>query len=281
VPIDESALDRYATEKLSGDKPSIKPAMLAIDRASQTVARPAASPKAVLRNRLDAFHASLEGKVVVSRETSNLSIEQYRRLAATLHAVQAERGLKTLLISSAVPGEGKTLTATNLALTLSESYGRKVLLIDADLRRPSIHTSFGLANVVGLGDALRSANAEVNPIQISPTLSVLPAGPADRSPLAALTSERMRSLVAESASHFDWVLLDSPPVGLLSDAQLVSRVCDGVLFVIAAGATPYAMVQRSIAEIGADRIVGTVLNRVDMHVLTVHDYYGHHYAPTR
>jgi capsular exopolysaccharide synthesis family protein len=279
VLIDESALDRYSTEKPSAtDKSPAKPTFAA-ERTSQIPAKSRVAAEPARRNRVDAFHASLEGKLVVSRETSSVSVEQYRRLAATLLAVQAERELKTLLVSSSVPGEGKTLTVTNLALTLSESYGRRVLLIDADLRRPSVHSSFGLANAIGLGDALRSDHPQLNPIQISPALSVLPAGPADRSPMAALSSDRMRSLVAESATRFDWVLLDSPPVGLLSDAQVVSRICDGVLFVIGAGSTPYSLVQRSIAEIGAERIVGTVLNRVDVQTLTVHDYYGHHYAP--
>jgi capsular exopolysaccharide synthesis family protein len=281
VPIDESALDRYSTERPSTEKPdkSSAKSAFATERMPPIPAKSRSSAEPARRNRVDAFHASLEGKLVVSRETSSVSVEQYRRLAATLLAVQAERGLKTLLVSSSVPGEGKTLTVTNLALTLSESYGRRVLLIDADLRRPSVHTSFGLANAIGLGDALRSDHPQLNPIQLSPTLSVLPAGPADRSPMAELSSDRMRSLVAESASRFDWVLLDSPPIGLLSDAQLVSRICDGVLFVIGAGSTPFSLVQRSIAEIGADRIVGTVLNRVDMDALMVHDYYGHHYAP--
>ncbi len=281
VMSDESALDRYSPERPPTDKSDKSPAKptFVADRTSQIPAKSRGPAEPARRNRVDAFHASLEGKLVVSRETSSVSVEQYRRLAATLLAVQAERGLKTLLVSSSVPGEGKTLTVTNLALTLSESYGRRVLLIDADLRRPSVHTAFGLANAIGLGDALRSDHPQLNPIQISPALSVLPAGPADRSPLAALSSDRMRSLVAESATRFDWVLLDSPPIGLLSDAQLVSRICDGVLFVIGAGSTPYSLVQRSIAEIGADRIVGTVLNRVDIQALTVHDYYGHHYAP--
>src|SRR5439155_17912408 len=108
--------------------------------------------------------------------------------------------------------------------------------------------------------------------QVTPPLSVLPAGQPGASPIAALSSDRMRTVIADAAKQFDWVLLDTPPVGLLSDAHLVARVTDGVLFVIAAGSTPYPVVLRSIAEIGADRIVGTVLNRVDARALQVQDY---------
>ena len=113
---------------------------------------------------------------------------------------------------------------------------------------------------------------------VSPNLSVLPAGQAGGTTIAALSSDGMRMVVSEAAKQFDWVLLDTPPVGLLSDAHLVARVTDGVLFVIAAGSTPYSVVQRSIAEIGADRIVGTVLNRVEPSSLPAQDYYGRYYS---
>ena len=87
----------------------------------------------------------LHGKLVVDRDLNPTSAEQYRRLGATLHGLQGERGLKTLMVSSTVPQEGKTLTVINLALTISESYNRRVLVLDADLRRPTIHEAFGLA----------------------------------------------------------------------------------------------------------------------------------------
>ena len=269
VVVDASAFDRYAVER--------EPAQF--ERARHEVLAPSRRvdlpPPA--REPFQAFHRSLEGRVVTSHETSPVSVEQYRRLAVALIAAQAERGMKTLMVSSAVPHEGKTLTIANLAVTLSESYARSVLLIDADLRRPCIHELFGLPNVRGLADALRS-DVPVEPVQISPTLSVLPAGPSDDTAMAGLSSDRMRALVAEAASRFDWVLVDTPPVGLLSDANLVARVTDGVLFVIAAGSTPYQLVQRGIDEMGADRVIGTVLNRVNEKVLGSRSYYGRYYT---
>ena len=213
-----------------------------------------------------------------SRETSAVSIEQYRRLAATLLSIQTERGLKSLIVSSAMPSEGKTLTVTNLALTLSEAYGRRVLLVDADFRRPGVHEMFGVMNASGLAEALQSANRSPSLVPISATLSLVMTGHASSSPIAALSSERMRTFVADAAQRFDWVLIDTPPIGLLTDANLVARVTDGVLFVVAAGVTPYTVVQRSIAEIGADRIVGVVLNRADTPALKVHAYYDSYYG---
>jgi capsular exopolysaccharide synthesis family protein len=222
--------------------------------------------------------SSARGKLVVTPEIEPASIEQYRRLAATLDGLQSEGGLKSLMVSSALPREGKTLTVANLALTLSESYRRKVLLIDADFHRPSVHELFGIANSAGLAGALHSSDGRWQPIQVSATLSVLPAGRIDDSATAALSSDRLRTLVASAASSFDWVLLDTPPVGMLTDAHLVARATDGVLFVIAAGMTPYALVQRSLNEIGKDRIVGTVLNRIEEHALPVRDYYHRQYS---
>lgn len=265
VLVDRSVLERYSVER---------PSAVVHERSVQLREVPAAPPAPARRDRSTAFHASLEAKFVVGHEASEDVVEQYRRLAATLHAAQGERGLKTLLVSSAVPNEGKTLTVANLALTLSESYGRRVLVIDADLRRPSIHKLFSVTNVTGLAEAVRSHDGIIRPIQLSPTLSVLPAGRAGQNLMAALSSDRMRELVADAASSFDWVILDSPPVGVLSDAQLVARGCDGVLFVIAAGSTPYHLVQRSIAELGPERIVGVVLNRAPAESFAVSSYYG-------
>jgi capsular exopolysaccharide synthesis family protein len=200
-------------------------------------------------------------------------VEQYRRLAAALHDVQVERGVRTVMITSTVPGEGKTLTVANLGLTLSESYARRVLLIDADLRWPSLHDVFGTSNAVGLSDVLAGHAGSLPFESISPFLSVLPSGSPGPNPLAGLTSERMASLLEECAAQFDWVLLDTPPVGLLPDAQLLARLTRAVVFVIGAGATPAALVERAVAELGPDCVIGTVLNRVEERTVPEVNYY--------
>jgi len=215
-------------------------------------------------------------KLVSVGGANGLSVEQYRRLAAVLDQAQAERNFKCLMISSALPRDGKTLTATNVALTLAESYRRRVLLIDADLRRPSVHEVLGLANHSGLAESLRSERA-VPYLRVSEWLSVLPGGH-DPNPTDALASARMKTLVDEAVATFDWVIVDTPPIGLLPDAQLVSRLVDGVLLVIAAGVTPYQLVQRAVTEIGPDRFIGTVLNRAAHQTVPMTDYYHGYYA---
>jgi capsular exopolysaccharide family len=225
------------------------------------------------------FASEVEGKVVIDAETSAASIEEYRRLATTLHLMQGSKGIRTLLVSSALPRDGKSLTSTNLALTLSETYRRRVLLIDADFRRPSLHEIFGLPNNGGLAESLRATGAVSLPLaQISNHLTVLPAGAPDHSPMAALTSERMRNVIADARNQFDWVILDTPPVGLISDANLLASLVDGVLLVVGAGSTPFEAVQRAVAQLGEERILGVVLNRVTEDLVKksdYHDYYGH------
>jgi capsular exopolysaccharide synthesis family protein len=238
------------------------------------------APGARQRKQFGGIDPEIDEKIVTGHPTG-IAIEQYRRLAAALHEAQAARNVRTVMITSAVPREGKTLTAANLALTLSESYGLRVLLIDADLRRPSVHGIFRLPNSTGLSEGLRVDKGQLPLIEVSPTLTVLPAGRPDTDPMAGLTSDRMKAVIAEAIQRFDWVILDTPPVGLMPDAQLLARLVDGVVVVIGANATPYTLVQRVVAEIGADKIIGTVLNRVEESTIPATGYYGHYYVKSK
>lgn len=236
---------------------------------------PVAPPAPAVPRRVPPMMGEAELRArLVTGDADAVTIEQYRRLAATLHDVQAERGLKTVMVTSALPGEGKTLTIANLALTLSESYGRRVLLVDADLRRPSLHALFGVANAQGLSEALVRGTLPPRVVDISPRLSLLPAGTPGPSPLAALTSDRMGALLKDSASRFDWVLVDTSPVGLLPDGQLLARLIGAVILVINAGATPAATVERVVADLEPEYILGTVLNRVEQRRIAEAGYYA-------
>jgi capsular exopolysaccharide synthesis family protein len=266
IAVDPAVLDRFAIEA---------PPKLPIANLPQ----PPVASEPSFESGAGTFIAppALASRLVAGRDISPLIVEQYRRLAAVLHELQAQQGLKTVMVTSTVPREGKTLTISNLALTLSESFRQRVLVIDVDWRRPSLHDVFGVSNGVGLSDVVAAGKGPLHAVQVSRNLSLLTAGRRLSSPLAMLTSDRMRALVDEAASQFDWVLLDTPPVGVLPDAQLVARLSQGVLFVIAAGMTSYALIQRALSELGPERIVGTVLNRVEQRY--VHDdsyagYYG-------
>jgi protein-tyrosine kinase len=210
------------------------------------------------------------------------STEQYRRLAARLHLSQVEHGSRIFMVTSALPGEGKTLTATNLALTLAESYKRQVLLIDADLRRPWVHEMFQLPNVTGLNDGLKGDDARKVPLlRLTDHLTVLTAGRPDSDPMSVLSSNRIKQVLAEAGAQFDMVIVDTPPVALLTDAHLLASLVDAVLLVVEAGSTPLAAIKTAVESVGRDRILGVLLNRAD-DALTYdayHSYYsGGRYA---
>jgi len=223
---------------------------------------------------------SLAQKVVIDSAIVPVSREQYRRLAAALHHAQAARGVRVVMIASAAVGEGKTLTASNLALTLSESYQRTVLLIDADLRRPSVHKVFRTDGSPGLTEGLMAdVDRKLALHQVTPRLTILPAGQASSDPMAGLTSPRMRRLLEEAREAFAWVIIDTPPVGLLTDANLLASMVDGAVLVVHAGVTPYDQVKRAVEAIGANKMLGVVLNRAET---PVHGYgYGYHGAYAR
>jgi protein-tyrosine kinase len=221
-------------------------------------------------------------KVVVDAETNPASVEQYRRLAAVLHHAQNERGLRVIMVTSALPGEGKTLTAANLALTLSESYQRRVLLVDGDLRRPSIHQLFALPSLSGLSDGLRSLeDRKLTLVEVSSRLTVLPAGRPDPDPMSVLTSSRMQYVLDEAREKFDWVIVDTPPVGLMPDAHLLAAMVDGAILVIGAAMSPHRGVAKAADVIGRDRILGVVLNRVSNNDMSHGAYYYSYYGASR
>ena len=234
----------------------------------------AAAPRIATAGATRQENADLQARLVTST-SSTVSLEQYRRLAAGLLDWQVESQSKTIMITSALPHEGKTLTVVNLALTLSESYARRVLVIDADLRAPGVHTLLGIPNDRGLSEALGADRYELRYAEVSSQLSVMTAGRPGEAPLAGLTSSRMREVLEDCAARFDWVLIDTPPVGVLPDAQVLVRLVGGILLVIAAGSTPAAAVERAIAEFGGpEAIIGTVLNRVDEQTIPEAVYYG-------
>jgi hypothetical protein len=171
-----------------------------------------------------------------------VSVEQYAAWRRAAPGAERKR-LKTLMVTSALPAEGKTLTISNIALTLSESYSRRVLLVDADLRRPTIHEVFSLPNSTGLSEALR-AGGQPAIREVSPRLSVLPAGRVDGAATAALSSERRRTS-SRRATRLAGCLMDAASGDDIGCADRPG-LTDGVLFVIRAGIS-YAVVQRAIS----------------------------------
>jgi capsular exopolysaccharide synthesis family protein len=210
------------------------------------------------------FNSQWKERLVVSPEVDPYLVEQFRRLAATLHQAQAGNGIRTVMVTSATPGDGKTQTAINLALILSESYGRQVLLVDADLRRPAIRDVAHIPDVIGLADGLRAKSEQkLTVFPITRQLSLLPAGRPDPDPMSGLTSARMRRILSDASNRFDWVIVDAPPVGTVADASILAEMVDASLLVVRANHSEHALVQKAVDAIGRERILGVVLNAVE------------------
>lgn len=230
--------------------------------------RPAASPESGGDELSGLTWARIAGRgdvdSAVCAPDPPVATEQYRKLAGVLLRERAARGTKVVMIASALPSEGKSQTVGALAFSLSSSYRQNVLVIDADLRLPLMHEVFGVTNVPGLSDLLEARpGPPVAPVEVLPHLTLLTGGRPTNDPVGGLTSPRMRRLVAEASARFDWVIIDTPPVSLLPDANLLTAMVDTVVLVVAAGHAPHQLLTGAIATLGSDRILGAVLNRAE------------------
>jgi capsular exopolysaccharide synthesis family protein len=219
--------------------------------------------------RFTAFSTEWRDRLVSSSAAEPALVEQFRRLAATLHYAQTTNNIKSIMVTSAAPGDGKTMTSMNLAIVLSGSYARRVLLIDADLRRPSIQAVSQLPEGPGLSDALKAdLEQKLSVFPLTENLVLLPAGRAEPDPMSGLTSPRMRRILDEATENFDWVIMDAPPIGLVTDASLLAQQVDAMVLVVRAGKTPYQAAHKALDVLGRERILGIVLNGVDKAAVT-------------
>ena len=209
--------------------------------------------------------------------------EAFRSLRTSLVFTSGSPGKRTIAVTSTQPLEGKTTTACNLAVALALG-GARVMLIDADMRRPGLHRTMGLPNDIGLSHILTGQARIREAVQRTSesNLFVISAGRVPPNPSELLSSERMRQLIANlEAGPFDWVLVDTPPVLAVTDAVILAPYMSGLVFVIGAEMTRRAHAERAIETIqsGKPNIVGAVLNRVDLNRNKYYysRYYGYHY----
>ena len=188
--------------------------------------------------------------------------EQFRGLRGRIEAIGTERPIKTIVVSSAFAGEGKTTTAVNLAAVTGLSLGHRVLLIDCDLRRPKVHASLGLRPQVGLAEVLRNeATVDDALMKVEgANFDVLPVRGRPSNPSELLGSNEMKKLIDEVSQRYDRVILDSPAALGLPDAKAISNLCDGVVLVVRADFTSQQDVESMLEMLDRDRILGLMLN---------------------
>lgn len=210
------------------------------------------------------------------------SSEAYRMLRTNIQFVSVDSGIKKILITSACPEEGKSFTVANLAVCMAQS-GKSVLVVDADLRKPTQHKFFGVENGEGLSVALTEVQAQ-NPDFKSyiretdvPGVRVITAGPIPPNPAELLGSKIMKYFIEVISEQFDVVIFDTPPIIAVTDAAILAQVVDGVILVLASGKVYKEHAKRAkelLDQVGA-KILGAVLNKVEM---KASEYYYNYYG---
>jgi non-specific protein-tyrosine kinase len=205
----------------------------------------------------------LEESLIALRDPRSPAAEAYRTLRTNIQFSSLDKPIKTLLVTSTAPDEGKSTTLANLAVTIAQSEQR-VLLVDCDLRRPGLHTLFGLPNEQGLTNVILDQGEEPLPLQATsvPGLRLLSSGPLPPRPADLLGSRRMEALIQRLSDEADMLLFDTPPVIAVTDAAVLASRLDGVLLVLQAGKTrrDRAREARRLLEKVKANIIGVVLN---------------------
>jgi protein-tyrosine kinase len=218
-------------------------------------------------------------------------VEQFRSLRSRIYQARYEAPLKTILVSSGMPSEGKSFIAANLAMNLARNTVNNILLIDGDLRRPTLHGLLGAPDTPGLSEYL-AGTAELSDIlqrnsaphlaeasskgSVS-RLTFIPSGKCDDNSSELVANHRMEHLISTLSPHFDWIIIDSPPVLAVTDAVELSRAADAVLLVARGARTPFDVAQRTQAAFSNSRILGFVLNdvkEIPRRGYNYYDYYG-------
>ena len=208
-------------------------------------------------------------------DDSRLGAEEFRTLRSRLYQIREKMQLKRLLVTSALPKEGKSFVAANLAQVLVRQHGRRALLIDADLRNPGMHRHLGAAQSPGLAEYLLGECDEFAALQRGPmeNLFFLPAGRIVASAPELLSNGRLKLFLQRVEPLFDWIILDSSPVIPVSDATLVAGCCDGVLMVVRSNVTPSDLARRAREEFPDKLLLGVVLNGAPSGKLARSKYY--------
>lgn len=245
------------------------PSLAVIPRARRNMARaPGEATPAIMRN-ID----------VVSQPKSQFS-ESFRSLRTSLMLSTVGHPPRVVLITSSIPSEGKTTVATNLAAALSQR-DVKVLLIDADLRRPTVHHRFGLSAKAGLTTVLANTTRLEDTLQTSPdlpNLDILASGPVPPFPTEMIASERMAQILEEAKGKYEHIVIDSPPILSVTDGVILARLCDAVALVMRHGGASKHIVRRSrdlLLRAGAP-VTGIILNAVDLSSPDYYGYYGYY-----
>ena len=266
------ALERNKKEKSLG-----RVERLPIDEPEKQVEKGPEPPSA----RKLVVQSSLNPKLVVSSAPDSMDAENFKILRTQILFPKDGKRPRTILITSSFPGEGKTFVAANLAVSIAQSIDEYVLLMDCDLRRPKVHNMLGLSNTEGLHEYL-TVKKELPDLLIRTRfekLSLLSAGSPSPNPSELLLSTRMKDLFKQvkGRNQDRFIIIDAPPTQITAEAAVLSNYTEGIIFVVMAGKSPRATIQRNIEDLGKTKIMGIVFNGYSKSYKFYNKYYKKYY----
>lgn len=226
----------------------------------------------------------MESKLLITQRNPKSPIsEAFRTLRTNIQFSSIDKEIKTIVFTSSTPKEGKTTVAANLATSIAMGE-KRVLIVDCDLRRPRLHKAYQIPNIEGLTNILmgekRLEEVEYRGREESSTLSILTSGPLPPNPSELLSSIKMKNFLEDMKLEFDMVILDSPPVGLVTDSAILSTLVDGTILVIEAGVTAIEAAQRAkelLDKVNAN-IIGAVINKIPIDKRGAYKYSYYQYS---
>ena len=223
-----------------------------------------------LKNKIKKKKSKLDTmgrKLIAFSESKSIIAEQFRMIRTNIKYAMPDTDLKTILVTSTITGEGKSTNAANLGVVFAQE-GKKVMIVDADMRKPTLHQTFGIFNTVGLSTILSKQDEFYRAIQETPIvgLHVIPSGPIPPNPAELLSSRTFSAFLEEMKKVYDMIIFDAPPLLSVTDAQILSHQCDGTLLIIHSGVVEKEDVVKahSILNSSQAKILGVVLNQYKM-----------------
>ncbi len=265
------ALEKHKKEKIIQieELPFLEPEKSPLERKSRKILRDVIS------------EAKYDSKLVTLSAPDSVDAENFKVLRAQILFPKEGPAPRTIMVTSAFPGEGKTFIAANLAISIALGINEHVLLVDCDLRRPSLHKTLGYGPCLGLCEHLVGKESLEDLIMKTriPKLSLLPAGPVPPNPSELLSSKMMRSFLDEVRNRYDdrYIIIDATPSQVTAEANVLAQYVDGIVFVVMAGKSPKDTVKRSMENLGKKNILGVVFNGYDKSYRGYNKYYKKYY----